>query len=146
MVNTISVDQVKYIVCMTESTDPKYFTVEPETGLCKIKLRQFNNTSLEKIRVTYLPINSNISTTGHKLQGSTLDCLVVNSWTRQIPHWIYVVLSRVRKLNSLILNEKLDEYRSYQANDELVRWERITKEAIFKKLSRIEVNQTMKHT
>ena len=79
MVNTISVDQVKHIVCMTESTDPKYFTVEPETGLCKIKLRQFNNTSLEKIRVTYFPINSNISTTGHKLQGSTLDCLVVNS-------------------------------------------------------------------
>ena len=40
--------------------------------------------------------------------------------------------------NSLILNEKLDEYRSYQANDELVRWERITKEAIEKKLSNYE--------
>ena len=48
MVNTISVDQAKHIVCMTESTDSKYFTVKPETGLCKIKLRQFNKTSLER--------------------------------------------------------------------------------------------------
>ena len=120
--------------------------MKTETGLCKIKLRQFNNTSLEQIRVTYLPINRNISITSHKLQWSTLDCLVVNSWTRQIPHWIYVILSRVRKLSSLILNEKLDEYHSYQANDELIRWERIIKETIEKKHSRIEVNQTMNHT
>ena len=48
MVNTISIDQVEHIVCMPESVDPKYFTVKPQTGLCKIKLRQFINTSLEK--------------------------------------------------------------------------------------------------
>ena len=92
MVNTISIDQVEHIVCMPESADPKYFTVNPKTGLCNIKLRQFKNTSHEKIKVTYFPLNSNISTTGHKFQGSTMDSLVVNSWTRWVPHWIYVVL------------------------------------------------------
>ncbi len=52
----------------------------------------FQHTQLRPIKRTYLPINSNISTTGHKLQGSTLDTLVVNSWTFSIQHWIYVVL------------------------------------------------------
>ena len=57
----------------------------------------------------------------------------MNSWTRRVPHWIYVVLLRVKRLNSLVLNEKLDEYRSYQANDELVRWEMKMKDVIEKK-------------
>ena len=75
---------------------------------CKIKLRSFGNTILDKIRVTYIPINSNISTTGHKLQGKTLDNLIVNSWAYGCPHWVYVVLSRVITPKSLILNERLD--------------------------------------
>ena len=136
MVNTISIDNIEHIVCMTESDEPKYFTVEPQTGLCSITLRQFTNTSLEKIRVKYFPLNSNISTTGHKLQGSTLDSLVVNSWTLKVIHWSYVVLSRVKALRSLVLNEKLDENRNYRANEELVKWERAMKELIEKKTFR----------
>ena len=100
-------------------------------------MKEFNNTQLEPIKITYFPINSNISTTGHKLQGTTLNTLVVNSWAFSVPHWIYVVLSRVKMLNSLILNEKLNEYRDYSANSELVRWETNIKERIEK--------QTFKH-
>ena len=134
MVNTISIDNIEHIICMTESDDPKCFTVEPQTSMCSITLRQFTNTSLEKIKVTHFPLNSNISTTGHKLQGSTLDSLVVNSWTRKVVHWSYVVISRVKRLNSLVLNEKLDNNRSYHANDQLVRWERVMKEVIEKNI------------
>ena len=57
----------------------------------------------------------------------------------------FVVLSRVKRLSGLILNEKLDEYRSYQANDELVRWERIMKERIEKRHSKIGIEQILIH-
>ena len=51
------------------------------------------------MKITYLPVNSSISTTGHKLQGKKLDYLVVTSWAYNCPHWVYVVLSRVKKLD-----------------------------------------------
>ena len=86
--------------------------------------------------MTYVPIMCNISTTGHKLQGKTLESLVVNSWAYQMPHWIYVVLSRVRTLNSLVLNEKLDESRSYNANQTVLKWERDMKENVERKTFR----------
>ena len=66
IVNTIFADEVEYIVCKHESDEQKYFVVKPETRKCKIKLRMWNNMILDKINITYLPINSNISTTGHK--------------------------------------------------------------------------------
>ena len=115
---------------MQEGHEGKYFLVKPETRQCKIKLRQYQGTVLDKIKVTYLPINSNISTTGHKLQGRTLDHLIVNSWAYGCPHWIYVVLSRVRTLKSLILNEKLDIHRAYEARKELVQWEKQIKKNV----------------
>ena len=37
-----------------------------------------------------------------------------------MPHWIYVVLSQVRSLNSLVINEKLDESRDYTANQKVL--------------------------
>ena len=82
---------------------------------------------LEKTKIAYIPVKSSISTTGHKLQGKTLEHLVVNSWAYGCSHWVYVVLSRVKTLNGLILNQKLDEDRSYEANRELVRWEETMK-------------------
>ena len=102
--------------------EPKYFTVKPTIGLCKIISKQFNNTQLEPVKITYTPINSNISTTGHKLQGSILDKVVVNLCFFKVQHWSYVVLSIVKKLSSLILNEILGENRIYNTNSELVRW------------------------
>ena len=64
------------------------------------------------------------------------DQLAVNSWAYQMPHWIYVVLSRVRTLNSLVLNEKLDESRSYKANQTVLKWERDMKENVERKTFR----------
>ena len=130
IVNTVLASQVDYILCMHEGKDDKYFKVKPETKQCKIRLRQWNNTVIDKIKTTYLPISSSISTTGHKLQGKTLDSLVVNSWGYRCAHWVYVVLSRVRQLNNLVLNVKLDPNRDYSARDELVRWERYIKDNV----------------
>ena len=55
----------------------------------------------------------NIATTGHKLQGASRDNLVINSWNYSCPNWVYVVLSRVRKLKGLVLNVLLDETLDY---------------------------------
>ena len=80
--------------------------MEPEESLCRIKLRQLKNMQMqmEKIKIAYLPVNSSLSSTGHKLQGKTLDHLVVKSWEYNTPHWVYVIVSRVKTLIGLILN------------------------------------------
>ena len=109
MVNIVSADDVDHMVCMIEynpSQEPKCLIVKPTTGLCDITLEQFYNTTLEAIRMTYIPIDSNNSTTGYKLQGSTLDKLVVNSLTCNVQHWAYIILSKVKILKSLVLNNK----------------------------------------
>ena len=93
MVNTIHAYEVEYIICKKEKESmctPEYFKVEPESSICNVTLPQFKSLPLMKVFMIYLPINYNISTTGHKLQGETLDSLVVNSWAYYMPHWISV--------------------------------------------------------
>ena len=131
IVNTIYADEFDYIVCMHENiSEGNIFLIKPESHQCERMLRMWNNMVLDKIRITYLPINSNISTTGHKLQGATLKSLIVNSWAYNCTHWVYVVLSRVKKLTDLVLNEKLDIHRNYNAKQELVRWGKYMKQTI----------------
>ena len=59
-------------------------------------------------KIIQFGVNSNKATTGHKLQGASLNKMVVRSWEYGIPNWIYVVLSRVRSLKGLFICEKLD--------------------------------------
>ena len=115
MINTICASKVKDIICKHESGKERYFLVKPETRQCNIKLRMCNNVILKNIKMTYLPVNCNISTTGHKLQGKTLNHLVVNSWAYKCTHWVYVIMSRVKKLKNLVLNAKLDTEQIYAA-------------------------------
>ena len=74
-----------------------------------------------------------------------MDHLVVNSWGYRCTHWVYVVLSRVRTLKSLILNVKLDENRDYSAKQELLRWEKDLKESVESKHLKLEGHQFMKN-
>ena len=48
----------------------------------------------------YFAIIINHATTGHKLQGKSMDALVVAEWSKT-KNWAYVVLSRVRTLDGL---------------------------------------------
>ena len=54
------------------------------------------------------PLISNSCTTGHKLQGCTVPAILVNTWFYGA-NWAYVVLSRVRTLDGLHLNEPLSK-------------------------------------
>ena len=54
------------------------------------------------------PIVSNSATTGHKLQGSTMENILVEDWMNQ-KHWAYVVMSRVCTMAGLKLRRRLPE-------------------------------------
>ena len=47
-----------------------------------------------KIQIVHFPVVLNHATTGHKLQGKSLDALVIAQWSRT-KNWAYVVISRV---------------------------------------------------
>ena len=59
------------------------------------------------VKIVQFGVNSNKATTGHKLQGISLNQMVVRSWNYSTPNWIYVVLSRVRTLEGLYICDKL---------------------------------------
>ena len=50
---------------------------------------------------------SNNATTGHKLQGCTIEDLYIPSWSNQTS-WSYVAISRVTTLEGLFLGRPLD--------------------------------------
>ena len=79
---------------------------------------------LGNVSVTQLPVNSNIATTGHKLQGMSKDTLIVNSWNYGHANWIYVVLSRVRTRSGLYLAKPLDLDREFNVPQSLINFER----------------------
>lgn len=88
------------------------FTINPVSTECisTINVEEFGrkvkipwHTKILQFRLT-----SNQATTGHKLQGKSVDHLVVGQWCK-VKNWIYVVLSRVRTLEGLYLLKKLPE-------------------------------------
>ena len=58
------------------------------------------------VYLTQFPLVVNFATTGHKLQGKTVDQLVIAQWTA-VRNWAYVVLSRVRELRGLFLTRPI---------------------------------------
>eukprot|EP00985_Skeletonema_marinoi_P012782 scaffold6259_cov75-Skeletonema_marinoi.AAC.10 len=64
--------------------------------------------SIGNAAITQIPVNSNIATTGHKLQGISKNTLIVNNWDYKFVNWVYVVLSRVRTCKGLFLMRPLD--------------------------------------
>ena len=80
-------------------------TVGSEEMYCGMKGRQF-------------PIISNSCTTGHKLQGCTVESILANDWYYGA-NWPYVVLSRVKTMAGLYirkrLSKKLEKYEKPEA-------------------------------
>ena len=72
-----------------------------------------------------------------------MSSLVVNSSTYLYPPWLYVALSRVKSLNDLVLNKKLNETRNYGANKQSLKWEENMKKQWKQKLSKNEVQKIM---
>ena len=58
------------------------------------------------MKATQLPILINNATTGHKLQGKTIEKLFVHNWS-YTHNWAYVVLSRVKTIKGLYLRKEI---------------------------------------
>ena len=77
---------------------------------------------------TQFPIISNSATTGHKLQGCTVDEVLVNDW-HYSANWAYVVLSRVKKMSGLMLKKYLTtDLSKYEKPKEMKKMLQVFKE------------------
>ena len=92
---------------------PNTFQLEPiefciTARILKPKLLQMKEDDCEmvKMKATQLPVISNQATTGHKLQGASINQLFVNNWN-YTTNWPYVVLSQLRSSEGLYLCNKL---------------------------------------
>ena len=66
-----------------------------------MKVANMKQTIVLKIIQFY--VNSNKVTTGHKLQGVSMNRMVVRSWSYWFSNWVYLVLSRVWTLKGLFI-------------------------------------------
>ena len=124
-VYTISVEFVEYIEVEWQDCDKFIgrFRLTPKVGVFRVKfpITQFGlNTRIQtSIQFRYFSVVVNHATTGHKLQGKTVQSLVIAEWSR-VKNWAYVVISRVKTLDGLfLLKPILDNIDFSPANDYL---------------------------
>ena len=131
-VNTVSVNDVQWLHLEHWPKQPRnasrFFKIKPRNFSSKMEfpISQFDDDlrlTIGNVSFTQFPINSNIATTGHKLQGMSKDALIVNSWNYSFANWIYVVLSRVRTLSGLYLCSPLDMNKPFKVPEKLMQFE-----------------------
>ena len=112
-VYAVDIDQVESIEL--EWYDCKFkgrFNLTPENATCKVNfpvmLLGKKTYFKPSIKLRCLPVNLNHATTGHKLQGKSVDEIVIVEWSPEnAKKWAYVVISRVRTLDGLFLLEPI---------------------------------------
>ncbi len=107
-VNSVTVDDVDQLELEWQDYDRfrGKLRVSANHSVYKVKFPVFEMgrelrvaTTME---LTQFPVVVNYATTGHKLQGKSLDELLIAQWSK-VKNWAYVVLSRVRTLAGLFL-------------------------------------------
>ena len=94
----------------------------------KVRPSRFTNAHVKfTISMTQFPVNLNNATTGHKLQGMSLDALIIPAFPSKtlsalFKNWEYVVLSRVRTLSELYLLDKTNEDESFEPTEDFVKF------------------------
>lgn len=115
-IQTVRASQVKEIQLhhCNDKIKPPTFSLEPKEFSFEVSLKppcilqiQPTVTTTMKLKALQLPVIRNTATTGHKLQGASLDHLFVHNWEYRCPNWIYVVLSRVRTMKGLTFRTPL---------------------------------------
>ena len=126
-VHTVSVLDLEYMVCEmiveNKNERPKRFKLYPDKYTATITMKINNMQHKVGAKIIQFGVNSNKATTGHKLQGASLNKMVVRSWEYGVPNWIYVVLSRVRSLKGLFICEKLDYTKDFSVEPNLLKEE-----------------------
>ena len=118
--------QVEHIVAEHECEDivPRRFTIESQVTSFHCKMHLEGEKEWLALRGTQFPIISNSCTTGHKLQGCTVEDILANDWNFGA-NWVYVVLSRVKTMAGLYIRQKLplklEKYAKSQEMKDMIR-------------------------
>lgn len=88
------------------------FSISPNTTNCistiRIPTENGGHKNVEVlVKITQFAITVNAATTGHKLQGKSVDYLFVGEYAKSLRNWLYVVLSRVRSIQNLYLIDSI---------------------------------------
>ena len=111
-VYSVGVDDVKQLELEWKGSDRfrGRFRVSPIKGTYRVQfpISEFGREMKVKagIQITQFPVVGNSATTGHKLQGKSVNEIVVAEWSK-LKNWAYVILSRVRTLKGLFLAERI---------------------------------------
>ena len=117
--NTRRINHLKQKI--EKERDKKVFRLEPITTKTTVKCSINENTPrlTFKTIMTQFPINLADAVTGHKLQGRTLEKIIITGWGLNMwRNWEYTVLSRVKTRKGLYLLEELDPDKSYGATQQ----------------------------
>ena len=73
------------------------------------------------LKAKQVPLVVNNASTGHKLQGTSVDSLFVHNWS-YVTNWVYVMLSRVRTHKGLYCRKPVSaDLRKYEVPKALTR-------------------------
>lgn len=101
--------------------DKKVFHMTAKNSETLVTCRMNKNTPKLKFKtnMSQFPINLADAVTGHKLQGRTLEKIVITAWGLDCwRNWEYTVLSRVKSRKGLFLLQELDLDKSYGATQQ----------------------------
>ena len=118
----------------------KTFQLQTVTGSATVRCSINPSTPLLKFKISMaqFPINLAEAVTGHKLQGRTLDKMIVTGWGLSfMKNWEYTVLSRVKTREGLFLLEPLDPNKRYGPTEQFSRF--------IERLKRIEARTIHTH-
>ena len=112
-VNSVTVDEVDQLELRWQNSPFEgKFRVNAIQGVYKVKfpVAEMGNEMrvATTIELTQFPVVGNYATTGHKLQGKSLDALLIAEWSK-VKNWAYDVLSRVRTLAGLFLEKPIPD-------------------------------------
>ena len=114
-VTIVRAEDVDHIVLRHSSSrvEPRTFHVRPRMFdfQCRLPVPELLAATIGEreevsMRAMQLPVVSTAATTGHKLQGSGVDNILVHDWC-MVKNWTYVMLSRVKTLKGLFLRRPL---------------------------------------
>jgi hypothetical protein len=124
-INTVTIEQVECILIRNDISNNSIISVKPTKQSVTINIplvpTSITRTKLGGLHITQFPIISNTGTTGHKLQGTSKDELIVLDFNYSCQNWIYVVLSRVRNLRGLYLKIPLQLNKVRKPSQDLLR-------------------------
>jgi hypothetical protein len=107
-VNSAHITDIDCIILKLQS-DGRHVELQSEMFYPSIKFHGCNNKNqLKGYHVLQFPINLCLAITGHKLQGMTVDIMILSEiYLKQ--NWLYVMLSRVTTLQGLYLMKPLSK-------------------------------------